>query len=73
MVISTGLKILYSFLCREYINQIHPLNFLLLPPFLICNLPLAWHFFFHNTTLFVSGLYSTNERKHGIFGLLLSL
>jgi hypothetical protein len=31
MVILTGLKILYSFLYREYINHIHLLNFLLLP------------------------------------------
>jgi hypothetical protein len=31
MVISTGLKILYAFLYREYINHIHLLNFLLLP------------------------------------------
>jgi hypothetical protein len=31
MVISTGLKILYSFLYRNYINHIHHLNFLLLP------------------------------------------
>jgi hypothetical protein len=31
MVISTGLKILYSFLYMKYINYIHLLNFLLLP------------------------------------------
>jgi hypothetical protein len=29
-VVSTGLKIPYSFLYREYINHIHLLNFLLL-------------------------------------------
>jgi hypothetical protein len=33
MVISTGLKILYSFLYRKYINLIHLLNFLLLCSF----------------------------------------
>jgi hypothetical protein len=33
MVISTGLKILYSFLYRKYINYIHLLNFILLPSF----------------------------------------
>jgi hypothetical protein len=37
MVISTGLKILYSFLYREYINHIH-LNFSLLPSLLIRDL-----------------------------------
>jgi hypothetical protein len=31
MVVSTGLKILVSFLYREYINHIHLLNFLLFP------------------------------------------
>jgi hypothetical protein len=31
MVVSIGLKILYSFLCREYLNHVHLLNFLLLP------------------------------------------
>jgi hypothetical protein len=31
MVVSTGLRILYLFLYREYINNIHLLNFLLLP------------------------------------------
>jgi hypothetical protein len=31
MVVSTGLKILYSFLYREYIKHIHLLNFRLLP------------------------------------------
>jgi hypothetical protein len=31
MVVSTSLKILHSFLYREYINYIHLLNFLLLP------------------------------------------
>jgi hypothetical protein len=31
MVISTGLKILYSYLYGKYINYIHLLNFLLLP------------------------------------------
>jgi hypothetical protein len=30
-VVSTNLKILYSFLYREYINHIHLLNFLLFP------------------------------------------
>jgi hypothetical protein len=33
MVISTGSKILYSFLYRKYINHVHLLNFLLLPSF----------------------------------------
>jgi hypothetical protein len=33
MVISTGLKILCSFLYRKYITLIHLLNFLLLPSF----------------------------------------
>jgi hypothetical protein len=31
MVVSASLRILYSFLYREYINHIHLLNFLLLP------------------------------------------
>jgi hypothetical protein len=31
MVVSASLKILYSFLYREYINHIHVLSFLLLP------------------------------------------
>jgi hypothetical protein len=31
MVISTGLKILYSFLYRKYITHIHLFNFILLP------------------------------------------
>jgi hypothetical protein len=34
MVVSTSLKILYSFLYREYINHIHLLYFLLLPSLL---------------------------------------
>jgi hypothetical protein len=38
MVVSPGLKILYSFLHRE-INHIHLLNFFFCPPPLICELP----------------------------------
>jgi hypothetical protein len=36
--VSTGLKILYSFLYRKYINHIHLPNFLLLP-----SPSLMWH------------------------------
>jgi hypothetical protein len=39
MVVSMDLKILYSFLYRKYINHIHLLNVLLLPPHPICDLP----------------------------------
>jgi hypothetical protein len=70
MVISTGLKILYSFLYREYINHIHLLNFFLLASLsLIFALPLVW-LVFHNISAFVLGLYSTYERKHVAFGVL---
>jgi hypothetical protein len=31
MMLSAGLKILYSFMCREHINHIQLHNFLLLP------------------------------------------
>jgi hypothetical protein len=62
MVILRGLKILYSFLCREYINHIHLLNFLLLP--------FLSHMWLHNIAVFVLGLYSTCDRKYVAFGLL---
>jgi hypothetical protein len=60
MIISTGLKILYLFLCRKYINQIHILNFFLYPPSLICDF--HWYdLFFIILLVFVVGLYSTYE------------
>jgi hypothetical protein len=41
IVISTGLKTLYSFLYREYINHIHHLNYILLyATSFVCDLPL---------------------------------
>jgi hypothetical protein len=67
--VSTGLKILYSFLYREYISHSHLLNFLFYPPPLVHDLALAWSVF-HSTAEFVLGLYSTYERKHAAFGLL---
>jgi hypothetical protein len=60
------LKNLCSFLCREYINHIHLLNFILLPFPLLCDLFLVWPVF-HNIAVFVLGLYSTNERKNVTF------
>jgi hypothetical protein len=69
MVISSSLKILYSFLYREYIYHINLFNFLLYTPSFICYHPLVWPFF-HNIAVFVLGLYSTYERKHATFDLL---
>jgi hypothetical protein len=47
MVVSTVLKILYSFLYRGYINHIHFLNFPLLPlPSCLCPYFSATFFFF---------------------------
>jgi hypothetical protein len=57
-----GLKILYSFLYREYITHIHLLNFLLLLP------PSAP--FFIILLVFILGLYYTYERKHVAFDFL---
>jgi hypothetical protein len=68
MVISTGLKILGSFLYRKHINHIHLLNFLYLPS-LVWDLPLAW-LVFCNIAVFVLGLYSTCEGKHAASGFL---
>jgi hypothetical protein len=65
MVISTGLKILYLLLQRKSISHVHLLNFLLLPPSLICDLPLVRPVF-HSIAVFVLGLYSTYERKRGL-------
>jgi hypothetical protein len=62
MVILTGLKILYSFLYRKYINRIH-FNFFFHPPSPVSDVPLAWPVF-HNIAACVLGLYSTYERKH---------
>jgi hypothetical protein len=39
MVISTGLKILYSFLYRKYINHIHLQTSFFYPPSLTCSGP----------------------------------
>jgi hypothetical protein len=58
IVVSTSLKILYSFLYREYFNHIHHSNFLLYPTSLAYMWPpLAW-LVFHSIAVFVSGLYS---------------
>jgi hypothetical protein len=69
MVILTGLKILYSFLYREYINHAHLLTSLFYPPPLVCDFPLTWPIFY-NIAVFLLGLYSTCERKHVTFGFL---
>jgi hypothetical protein len=66
MVVSTGLKILYSFLYRVH-NHIHLLNFLLLPS---PSCPPISITCFHNIAVFVLVLYSTYERKYVAFGLL---
>jgi hypothetical protein len=51
MVISLGLKIVFSFLYRVYLNNIHLLDFLLLSFPLSCDLPLEW-LLFHNIAMF---------------------
>jgi hypothetical protein len=52
MVISTGLKILYLFLYRNYITHIDLSNFLLSHPSLMYDLPLAWPVFHKNVVLY---------------------
>jgi hypothetical protein len=69
MLISAMLKILYSFLYKDYINHIHLLNFLLLCSPSHMWLLLVW-LVFHNITVVVLGIYFTNERKYENFGLL---
>jgi hypothetical protein len=69
MVVSTSLRILYSFLDRKYINSIHLLSFLPLPYSSHMWPPLSMTCF-HNIAAFVLGLYSTNEREHMAFGFL---
>jgi hypothetical protein len=69
MVVSKGLKIIYSLLHRKFINHIHPLNFLLYTFPLIYDLPFVWPIF-QNIAVFVSGIHSTYEEKHAAFILL---
>jgi hypothetical protein len=64
LVISPGLRILYSFLCREYTNHMHLLSFFLL------TYPSHMWPVFNIIVVFVSCLYSTYERRHSAFGLL---
>jgi hypothetical protein len=66
MVISTGLKILYSFLYRKIINHIHFLYFLLLPS-TISDLCLVWYIFQSCLLVSICSLFP------GIFALLLYL
>jgi hypothetical protein len=61
MVVSAGLRFLYSFLYREYITHIQVLSFLLLPYPPVHDLPLVCPVF-HIISVFVLGLYSTWER-----------
>jgi hypothetical protein len=68
MVISTGLKILYSFLYRKYTNHVYPLHVFTLP--LSCVTSPKLDLFFIIVLVFILGLYSTDKRKHAAFHFL---
>jgi hypothetical protein len=57
MVVSAGLRFLYSFLYMEYINHIQVFSFLLLPYPSCAWSPIVWPVL-HNIATFVLGLYS---------------
>jgi hypothetical protein len=68
MVISTGLKILYSFLYRKNSNYVYLwTSFFTLPLLLVAS---QHDLFFILWLVLVLGLYSTCERKHVTFCLL---
>jgi hypothetical protein len=65
--LSTGLKTLYSFLYRKYINHIHLLNFLLLPSLSRMWLPLARPVFSNYCCICIRSIFHRCKRTYGFW------
>jgi hypothetical protein len=66
MVVSKGLKILYSFLFRKYINHIHLLNFHYSPSS-ISDFPLTWPVFHNIACICIGSVFHIWEKTFGLW------